>query len=268
MRPTHLGPGSWLKAGMIAFVFLVSGASCTVTDSNDSSPTPTTPAVTSIGTAEVTFFNAIDLQINKAVEVYYEDVSNSNADVLLKGSLSPSTQGTVMVPLFSGVGSSINYYFKDSTQPSGLYKGSASSTYDLEVGKKYTIIIYGSSLNYAMLLDNTYSSALPGKAYVRAVNLYPYGVRIKKSTAAGDTDLNIPVGPYNSAATNYVAGDFKNFTATVAGGHAIQSIDYTYSSAGSVKSDFGVKSFAAGKFYTIITQSSSTGQGLYFQIDH
>lgn len=252
---------------LVALLFLLSGARCTVTDGDDN-PAPTTPAATSIGTAEVTFFNGINLQVSKAVEIYYEDVSNGNADVLLKGSLFPSNTATVTVPLFSGVQSSINFYFKDSTRPSGLFKGKASSMYALEVGKKYTIIIYGSSLDYGMLMDNTISNAVADKTYVRAVNLYPYGVRIKKSIAAGDVDINLPVGPHNSSATKFLPGDFKKFTATVVGGHVVQSIDYTNSSTGSLKADFGLKSFLAGKSYTVITQTSASGDALYFQIDH
>lgn len=256
----------------IALLSLLGAVGCTV-NSNDPTPSTTTNTTpTSIGTAEVTVFNGVNLQLNKSIEIYYEDVSNKNKDVLLKSGLSPSGIVTLNVPLFNGVPSEINFYFKDNTQASGLWRGKASGSFSLEKGKKYTIIVWGASMESSLLLDNANSNSAAGKAYVRGINLNGIALRIKKTATAGDADVDVPVGPYNSSATKYLTpstGDYTQFTPVFSGSHVVQAIDYTYSSGGSINTDLGSKTLDSGKSYTIVIQvSATTGKALYSQIVH
>lgn len=253
---------------MITFLFV---RGC-VTEEDDATPAKNTNTTTTakkpIGTAQVTFFNALNLQLKKSVEIYLDDPSKNNEEQLIKAGLPPVTASTVSVDVYENTKNEFTFYFKDPTRSSGLFRGTASGAFDLKKDGKYMIVLHGASLDGAILLDNTIDKPVTGFSYTRGINLASYGIRIKKSVTSGDTDVDLNVGPYSDQRH---FGEYKGFTKVLEGTHGVQAIDYinVATSAGGLKKDFGSKAFASGKASTliIITNSDLDTIELY-QVNH
>ena len=257
-----------ITLGLLAMCFFVLQA-CVV-EEDSVAPTAGGPggSVTAIGKAQVTFFNGLNTQLNKSIEIYLDDPSDNNTEKLIKAGLAPLISSTVSVDVYEGSQSELTFYFKDSTRPSGLFRGTASGAFNLQKDGKYTIVLYGASLDKAVLLDNEIDGAVTGFSYVRGINLSTYGIRIKKSIATGDSDVNLTVGPISDQ-RNF--GDYKGFTKVLEGTHVVQAIDYinVATSAGGLKKDFGSKAFAGRKAHTLIIITSSDLSTIEFvQINH
>ncbi|MEQ9593214.1 MAG: hypothetical protein RLN86_11460 [Cyclobacteriaceae bacterium] len=266
-----MGKNTVLTTMTYLLIVCMSIQGCVVEDepaAQGSGSSGTNTKATAIGKAQVTFFNGLNTQLNKPIEIYLDDPSDDNAEKLVKAGLSPLISSTISVDVYEDFQNEFTFYFKDATRPSGLFRGTASGAFNLEKDGKYTIVLYGASLDKAVLLDNEIDGAVSGFSYVRGINLASYGLRIKKSIASGDTDVNLTVGPFSDQ-RNF--GDYKGFTRVLEGTHVVQAIDYinVATAAGGLKKDFGSKAFASRKAHTIVIITSSDLSTLEFvQINH
>lgn len=253
---------------MVAVTFLFVRGCVKEDDPTPTGNTTTPTTAKRLGTAQVTFFNGLNLQLNKSIEIYLDDPSKDNEEKLIKTGLPPFTASTVSMDVYEGVQNEITFYFKDPTRPSGLFRGKASGAFDLQKDGKYTIVIYGSNLESAVLLDNKIDKPVTGFSYVRGINLTSYGIRIKKSVTSGDADVDLNVGPFSDQEH---FGDYKGFTKVLEGTHVVQAIDYinVHTSGGGLKKEFGSKAFATGKASTLIIITSADLNTIEFiQINH
>lgn len=229
-------------------------------DGSSTSPTPSPSGSTSIGTAQVTVVNAKSFQLTPTIDI---SVGDAGKEVSMKEKLGWKSSVTLTIDLYEGKDTRFKFTINYSSSP---YTHTAS--YTLKKDTKYTVILHDNTSNSNILLENTLTNPASGKAYIRGVNLGSYGIRAVKSSAAGDVNVDLTVGPYSD--NKHYGGDYKAFTALLAGSHVVQQINYTYSSNGDIQADYGSKEFLSGKAYTIITITNwdSPGGSDYLRITH